>query len=102
MTTTHERSIREQQRSDLPQAAAPRLPFVSRLGRDVVVSIYARFLERFDVRLGIAAKTAASAPATASTADFSAAVADKYQLDLLFKIRHVGDVARADAAAAEK
>jgi hypothetical protein len=49
------------------------------------VGVYAGFLERIDVRLGIAAEAATAACA----ADFSAAVADKHKLDLLFEIRHV-------------
>ena len=81
------------------QTAPPRLPFVSRLWRNVKVTAYAGLFERFSVRLGIA--TEASASASTIAAEFAAAVADKHDFDLLFEAGHIGDVVGADAAAAE-
>ena len=69
-----------------------------RVRRLIEERVDASFLQRGDIRLGVAAETAA---ADAVGAEFAAAVADEDQLDLLFEACHVSDVGHGDAAAAE-
>jgi hypothetical protein len=67
----------------LIEAAAPGLPLVRSQWGYVVVTVNASLFERFGVRLGVAAETAAATSAVA--ADFAAAVADEHDLDLLLE-----------------
>src|SRR5688572_8077453 len=95
-------SVFEHQRREFAEATSPRLPFVSGLGGDVVVSVDAGGLKRVGVGLGVAAGAASTGAAAAGDGvDLAAAVADEHELHLLFEGVHVLDVGGGDAAAAE-
>jgi len=101
VATRHGLSVLEQQRGEFMQTASPRLPFVSRLRRHVVVTVYAGRSERIGICLGIAAKASAAAALAVAGVNFAAAVADEHEFDLLFEGVHVGDVRCSDAATTE-
>lgn len=87
--------IFEQQRRELVQAAAPRLPLVRGVGRFVEDAVDASFFERCNIRLGVAAEAAAGATDTVG-AEFTTAIADEHEFDLLLERGHLGDVRRSD------
>ena len=68
-----------------------------RIRRNVESTVDAGLFQRVGVRFRVAAKGAASI-----TAQFAAAVADEYQLYLLFKTGRIVDILHRDGAAAEK
>ena len=88
--------IPEQQGGEFIQAAAPGQELVSRIRGDVKDTVDSGLFYRFSVCLWITAEAATTA------AEFTAAVADEYQLDLLFETGSVVDIVHGDGTAAEE
>src|SRR5512133_3768334 len=91
--------VLERERGELVEAAAPALPLVRGVGRDVEVGVDPGLLERAGVHPGITAE--ARAPRAIAVLELAAAEADEQELDLLLESGRAGDILRADAATAE-
>jgi len=81
------------------QAASPGLEFVGRILGYVEGAVDTGLFQCLGVHLWVAAK---GTPSASSAAEFTTAVANEYQLNLLLETGRVVDIFRGDGSAAEQ